>query len=285
MVCAHNEEDYITACLRAILEQTATPSLIILIADRCTDGTVAIAKAQLAKTRSLIIEKNHNSWKNPISENLQLGLNKATGEALVIVDADMTIPPNFLSVLLPQLKRYGSVSAVVCSDPRPSLLNRLVAIWERSYRFSPLGDQPRGGARVVSLAALTKAGGFRDVYAWETDLDIRLRKLGFKVRLDRRVRVLHRRKMTITHSISYQINAGKARRELGVSPLRTLLHSIIRLRPFVIYGYLTSKQPAPAQVSVSSRLRTRTGEARPCDSNGDFRPSILSVAFGLGESS
>ena|SRR5437867_10594133 len=66
----------------------------------------------------------------------------------------------------------------------------------------------------------------------ETDLDLRLRKAGFKVKLDKGAIALHRRRMTLAKSIAYQIQAGRARKELGISPVRTLLHSIIRTRPF-----------------------------------------------------
>jgi GT2 family glycosyltransferase len=88
------------------------------------------------------------------------------------------------------------------------------------------------------MKPLRLVGGFKDVYAWESDLDARLRKAGFKVKLDRNVSVLHRRKMTVTRSVAYQLQAGRARKELHVSPLRTLLHSVVRLRPFVMVGYL-----------------------------------------------
>ncbi len=214
------------------------------MADTCTDGTVDIARGQLANVESLIIEKNQSSWKNSISENLQLALNKAVGDALVVVDADMTLPKDFLEVLLPQLNTYACISALVRTDPTCGMLNRLVATWEVTYRFSPLGQQPRGGARVISLKTLKAIGGFRDVYAWDSDLDARFRKSAFKIRLDRSVAVLHRRKMTLNRSIEYQIQAGKARRELGVSPLLTLLHSLSRLRPFVIYGYFRGRLPS-----------------------------------------
>ena len=239
VVCAHNEESYVEDCLRSILRQSLRSSLIIVVADRCTDRTVDVVRGQLANTDSVIIEKNQSSWRNSISENLELALSKAVGDALVVVDADMTVPPDFLETLVPQLKTYASVSALVRTDPTRSLLNRLVSAWELTYRFTPLGQQPRGGARVISLSALKTVRGFRDVYAWESDLDNRLRKAGFKVKLDATVTVLHRRKMSLAHSIAYQIKAGKARRELGISPLRTLFHSLVRLRPFVMYGYLS----------------------------------------------
>lgn len=185
----------------------------------------------------MIVEKNFQAWKNSISENLQIGFEKATGDALVIVDADMILGPKFFENILPELNNFAVVSALVRTDPSGGGLNRLVSMWERSYAFAPLGEQPRGGARAIAMAALSALGGFRDVYAWESDLDNRLRKMGLKVKLDRSVSVLHRRKMTFARSIEYQKQAGRARRELGVSPLRTILHSLIRLRPFVLVGY------------------------------------------------
>jgi GT2 family glycosyltransferase len=189
----------------------------------------------------LILEKERSSWQNNISENLQLGLEKATGVALVVVDADMVVPERFLEALLSELDSLAAVSALVRTDPARGLLNRLVAAWELTYAFTPLGEQPRGGARAIAVKPLKLVGGFRDVYAWESDLDTRLRKAGFKVKLDRSVSVLHRRKMTVARSVAYQIQAGRARKELHVSPLRTLLHSIVRLRPFVVVGYLSGK--------------------------------------------
>ena len=91
---------------------------------------------------------------------------------------------------------------------------------------------------MISTQDLEAIGGFRDVIAWDSDIDMRLRKSGFKVRLDTGFSVLHRRKMSLRRSVSYQIRSGRARRELGVSLTRTFLHSLFRLRPFVVWGYL-----------------------------------------------
>jgi glycosyltransferase involved in cell wall biosynthesis len=238
IVCAHNEESYIQDCLRSLIQQTYRPDFVVVVADRCTDRTVTIAKDELKNQRSSILEKKRATWANSISENLQMGLKEAKGDALVVVDADIIIPPNLLASLLPQLEQYAVVSPVVRTDSSQGTLNRLVSLWERTYAIAPLGDQPRGGTRAISINALNSVGGFRDVYAWESDLDKRLRGAGFRLKIDRSLRVIHRRKMTVRHSISYQIQAGRARKELHVSLFRTLLHSIIRLRPFVVVGYL-----------------------------------------------
>ena len=237
LICAHNEESYIRKSLEGILRQSIPPARIILVADRCTDNTVALSKKMLPK-ESLIIEKRKSLWKNSYAENLEIGRKNAVGEVLAIVDADILVPSLFLEKTSSSCPEWASVSALVRTDPSQGVLNRLVSFWERSYLFTPLGREARGGARSISIRALAKVEGFRDVIAPDTDLDIRLRKHGGKVKMDTSLVALHLRKMSLVRSVFYQIRAGEARRQLGVSPLRTLLHSIARLRPFVLYGYL-----------------------------------------------
>jgi GT2 family glycosyltransferase len=190
---------------------------------------------------SLVIEKRKSLWKNSYAENLEIGRKNAVGEVLAIVDADMLVPSLFLEKTSSSCPEWASVSALVRTDPSQGWMNQLVSFWERSYLFTPLGREARGGARSISIRALAKVEGFRDVIAPDTDLDIRLRKRGEKVKMDTSLVALHLRKMTLVRSAFYQIKAGEARRQLGVSPLRTLLHSIARLRPFVLYGYLKTR--------------------------------------------
>jgi glycosyltransferase involved in cell wall biosynthesis len=208
-----------------------------LVADRCTDDTVVISR-QLLPKNSIIIEKLEVQWQNSYAENLEIGRKKATGDVLAIVDADILIPPPFLERTSASYPDWASVSALVRTDPSRGLLNKLVSFWERSYLITPLGREARGGARAVSTGALTIVGGFHDVMAPDTDLDMRLKHHGARVKMDTGLVALHLRKMSLSRSVSYQIKAGEARWQLGVSPLRTLLHSIVRIRPFVLYGYL-----------------------------------------------
>ena len=237
-VCALNEEQYVEDCLASILAQTLSPSLVIVVVDRSNDKTEEMSRSILSGTKSLIIVKSQKRWRNSISENLEMARETAVGDAFVIVDADMVLPLDFLERLLPQLERFASVSAVAVTDPSPGFLNALVFAWEKTHRFAPLGAQPRGGCRAVDMRALNELGGFRDVISWDTDLDFRFLSSGYLVKLDRRVKVLHKRKMTLQSSIAYQMAAGEARRELGVGMFRTILHAIFRLRPFVVCGYV-----------------------------------------------
>ena len=243
LICAHNEESYIRKSLEGVLRQSIPPARIILVADRCTDKTVAMSKNMLPRN-SIIIGKRELLWKNSYAENLEIGRKNAIGDVLAIVDADILVPPLFIEKTSASCLDWASVSALVRTDPSQGLMNKLVSFWERSYLFAPLGREARGGARSISMRALAKAGGFRDVIAPDTDLDIRLKQHGERVKMDTSVVALHLRKMSLVRSVFYQIRAGEARRQLGVSPLRTLLHSVARLRPFVLYGYIKAKSDA-----------------------------------------
>ena len=237
LICAHNEESYVRKSIEGILRQSTPPTQIILVADRCSDETVALSKAVLPRN-SIVIEKRKSAWKNSYAENLEIGRKNAVGAILAIVDADILVPPLFLQKTSASCLEWASISALVRTDPSQGLMNHLVSLWERSYLFTPLGREARGGARSISMKALAKVGGFRDVIAPDTDLDIRLKKHGEKTKMDASLIALHLRKMSLVRSVFYQIKAGEARRQLGVSPVRTLLHSVVRLRPFVLYGYL-----------------------------------------------
>jgi len=243
LICAHNEESHIRKSLEGILLQSIPPAQIILVADRCTDKTVAMSKNMLPRN-SIIVEKRKLLWKNSYAENLEIGRKNAVGQVLAIVDADILVPRLFLEKTSVSCLEFASVSALVRTDPSQGLMNQLVSLWERSYLFTPLGREARGGARSISMRALEEAGGFRDVIAPDTDLDIRLKQQGERVKMDTSLVALHLRKMSLVRSVFYQIRAGEARRQLGVSPLRTLLHSIVRLRPFVFYGYIKADPDA-----------------------------------------
>ena len=236
VICAHNEEKDIKECLEGVLAQTCRPQKVIIVADRCSDRTVEISKEILPS--SLIIEKTTPKWKNSYAENLEMGRKSAVGDFLAIIDADISVPPRFLEILASNEDKYASKSALVRTDPRKGRLNRLVSYWETTYLLTPLGREPRGGARVISTSALDEIGGFHDVMAPDTDIDLRFARISKKVFMDTSVIAFHLREMSVKDSIRNQKMAGQKRRELGVSFSRTLLHCVVRLRPFVLIGYL-----------------------------------------------
>lgn len=235
IVAAHNEEKYITRTLTALRSSLANyEHEIIVVCDRCDDRTPEIGR----RLGDKVILKNEKKWENSYAENLAIGLAESSGDYVAIVDADMVVEEQYFTKVLDAFKdpEVVSVSGRAVTESS-TLFNRLYSFWEKTYDLFGL-RRPRGGIRVFRAEILRRTG-FRDVIAPDTDLDLRMP--GIKTYLDSALSH-HVREITLRKCIQGQINSGKARKQLGISFTRTLLHSIVRLRPFVIFGYIVSKE-------------------------------------------
>jgi len=235
IVAAHNEEKYILRCLDAIGRASEDIAHeIIVVCDRCTDRTTDEAKRFMVR----IIEKSHARWRNSYAENLEIGLGEAHGEFVAVVDADILIEPEYFRKALAVFNgEISSVSGRVITEPSTAF-NRLYSLWERTYDVLGAGRTPRGGNRVYRGEKLREVR-FTDVIAPDTDVDLRMR--GKRIYLSDAISY-HMRELTVGKCIRGQLNSGRARRQLHMPFWRTLLHSLVRLRPFVIIGYIAAKR-------------------------------------------
>ena len=233
--CAHNEEDYVGKSIPSILNALKDVSgEVLLVADRCTDNTVDIA----SKYDVIVIEKNWKKWKNSYAESLQTGYLEARGKYVSIIDADIAVPVNLFSDLLPMIRGdVASTAADVVTYP-DTFWNRLIYAWEKTYILAPFGKEPRGAARLILKSMLDKFGGFGDAAAPDTNLDMHLAKNGFKSVSTSAIKTYHLRHLSLGKMISGQINSGRARYSLGISLKRTIGHSVLRFRPLILSGWL-----------------------------------------------
>lgn len=236
--CAHNEEDYINKSFPLVLKALEKfPSEVLFVADRCTDRTVEFAR----RYDVTVIEKTWKNWENSYAEALQTGFLKAKGKYVSIVDADIAVPLNFFSALMPQLSGdVASVAADVVTYP-DTFWNRAFFAWEKTYRIAPLGKEPHGAARLILKSVMDKFGGFGDVPAPDTYLDMCLEKEGYKSVADLTVKTFHLRRLSPGKMVNGQVTCGRARYALGVSFKRTLGHSLLRVRPLILKGWITER--------------------------------------------
>ncbi|MEM0488827.1 MAG: glycosyltransferase [Nitrososphaerota archaeon] len=238
-MCAHNEEKYVGKCLAGVEKALrGVDGEVIFVADRCTDNTVNIA---MNFNVSKLVNKTWRRWNNSYAESLQVGFLNSSGKYVSIVDADILIPENFFDEMLPLIKgNIASVSAKVETYPS-TLLNSIINIWEKTHNVTPFLREPRGAARIIRREILHKIGGFKDTPAPDTDIDIRLRKAGYQSVYNHRTSVWHLRENTLSKVVSRQLSSGAARYNLKIGFMRTLAHSVFRLRPLVIYGWFIEK--------------------------------------------
>lgn len=96
IIPAHNEEEYIEACLHSIKKQKYKDYEIIVVCDSCTDNTKKVAQKYTKKVYE-IKKKNVSAARN-------YGARKAAGETLVFLDADCVIAANLLSEIESTIK-------------------------------------------------------------------------------------------------------------------------------------------------------------------------------------
>ncbi len=89
IVCAHNEEQFVAACLHSLLAQSRPPDEVLLINNASRDGTGAVARAipgvrVIDETRKGLVVARER------------GRLEARGDLLVYVDADCRAPLTWL---------------------------------------------------------------------------------------------------------------------------------------------------------------------------------------------
>ena len=233
----HNEAEYLDDSLQALKQIENQIGELVVILDRCTDNSKEFVDKYFSNAK--VIEKKTFLWKNSYAENLQIGYKSSMGDVICIHDADIRSPPELFDKLLNELKGdVKSVSPAIYTYKGASIINFIYHYWEKSRSIAPLGEEPRGGVRLIMRDCLDNIGGFRDVIAPDTQLDIDLRQLKYRSILCKNVVCLHLRKISVRKSVDNQIISGKMRRQMAMPFWRVFGHALIRLRPFVLYGYL-----------------------------------------------
>jgi biofilm PGA synthesis N-glycosyltransferase PgaC len=93
LIPAHNEEASIGATVQALLRQERIPDRIVVIADNCTDETIAVA-ASLRHPALVVTETRNNRDKKCGGLNAAWRRYGLDADIVVCLDADTVLPPN-----------------------------------------------------------------------------------------------------------------------------------------------------------------------------------------------
>jgi glycosyltransferase involved in cell wall biosynthesis len=165
IVCAHNEAQYLAACLHSLLAQSRFPDEILVINNASTDATRAVAE-QIPHVR--VVDEPRKG----LVVARETGRQWATGEVLVYLDADCRAPLTWLERVERRFTRDPDLIAL--SGPYRfydwDLCGRLLI---RVYDFTlapatqllvkyilRIGTIFYGGNFAVRAEALERIGGF-----------------------------------------------------------------------------------------------------------------------------
>ncbi len=111
VIPCYNEENNIENIVRKVLESPIKNKEIIVVNDRSTDGTPQILEEKIKPLVSKIIDHEENQGKGAA---LRTGFRAATGDVVIVQDADMEYDPNeYPKVVMPIIEGkcdvcYGS---------------------------------------------------------------------------------------------------------------------------------------------------------------------------------
>jgi glycosyltransferase involved in cell wall biosynthesis len=192
VIPTYNEEGDIGDTLRCALAQQLPVHEIIVVDGGSTDATVArVRRSVVPGARIEIVEEGR---RRGVSAARNEGIRRATGDIVVILNADVLLPPDFLERLTPL---YAAGADVVSVDSRVAntdcIPGRYIdAVHRANYGAANVGwSEGFSCRREAALAAafpeeIPGAGG-EDVEFLD-----RLRRLGYRWQVDYSICVEHR---------------------------------------------------------------------------------------------
>lgn len=160
IIAANNEEDYIGACLMAVLEQTGVAGglQVVVVANACVDQTVAVTQSfhEAFSARGWTLEVVETATPGKLNA-LRLGEQAATGGILVYLDADVRCDP----LLLGQLQSVLAIDAPRYATGTLRIARAKSWITRQYARFWAKLPFVKGGAVGAGLFALNRAGRAR----------------------------------------------------------------------------------------------------------------------------
>ncbi|MGO9163325.1 MAG: glycosyltransferase [Streptosporangiaceae bacterium] len=164
LIPAHNEADRIAAAINGLHAQIRRPDKIIVLADNCTDATVAVAR----KCGALTLESLGNSHKKAgaLNQALALLLPRLGPEDMILVqDADTVLVPRFVSAARKVLLNgAGACGGVFYGEEGGGLLGLLQRA--EFARYARQLHRSSGRARVLTgTATMFTTGALRSLLA------------------------------------------------------------------------------------------------------------------------
>ena len=109
VIAARNVEDFLGATIESVLRQTMTDLALIIVLDRCTDGSLAVAGRYAGDPRVEIIEAEAGG----VSAARNIGLERVRGPYVLFLDGDDLLADDALDAFLQGFSANPGAVAVV----------------------------------------------------------------------------------------------------------------------------------------------------------------------------
>jgi GT2 family glycosyltransferase len=204
IVPAYNSAADLGECLRAIHAAAVAPLEVIVVDDASTDGTAAVAEEAGARVIRCEVNGGPASARNR-------GAAVACGDVLLFIDSDVAIAPDVPTRVRDTFAAEPDVAAIFGSYDATPRAPGVVSQWRNLLHHyvhqhgAPEAFTFWAGCGAVQKAAFDAVGGFDPRPAWhfieDIELGHRLRRAGFRIRLDKDMQATHLKRWTLSGMI------------------------------------------------------------------------------------
>lgn len=176
VIPAHNEEKLLGACLGSVaaaVSRVAINAVVVLVLDRCSDGSAAIARSFASTMPMIVVEGVFPSMgcvRDAGVSHARRHFASLPTEAVWVAntDADTTVPSTWLEQQ--QARADTGVDLLLGTvEPGPASpgQDRALELWFNEHELREGHSHVHGANLGIRLSELDRVGGFRDVRVGE----------------------------------------------------------------------------------------------------------------------
>jgi len=194
VINVYNEEENIEDCLESLREQSLSDFELVVVDDGSTDDTMKIVEEFRDDFDMKELFFSHKG----LRESRKRGVEEASGDIVVIVDADEVLQKDFLENLLKPFddERVGAVGGRLRSEGEGWVTRAYGSLNEAFYELRTDGEEVdwiQGGCAAYRKEALEEVGGLVEGKVSEDkDISWKLKDGGWRVVLKEEAVALHK---------------------------------------------------------------------------------------------
>lgn len=217
IVPVYKRNDELTELFDSLVAQTDRDFEVLVLEAPSTDDATALCSRYADRLN--IVHRIDDSSR---SARRNLGIEMASGNYCLLFDSDVILPPDYITIV-----RKALTSDYVDCFGGPDSADESFSDIQKAVNYAMTSIMTTGGIRGgmkrvdkflprafntgFSKVVYQTVGGYREMIGEDTDLSMRIREGGFKVRLIPEAVVVHKRRVTLQKFFRQVYTFGKAR--------------------------------------------------------------------------
>jgi glycosyltransferase involved in cell wall biosynthesis len=241
VIPSHNEEEFIGLTLQSLVEQTVSPTKVVVVNDNSTDATAAIVSDFASKYPFIsLVNKTSDAIHLPgskVIQAFQTGFETLDEnyDLIVKADADLIFPSNYFETIISHFQ----------SDAKIGMAGGFAYI-EKNGEFilENLTDKDhiRGAFKAYRKETFKQIGGLKPAMGWDTVDELLCKYYDWKVVTDATLKVKHLKPTGANYNKTARYKQGEAFYTLGYGFLITAIASaklaLMKKKPLLFLDYI-----------------------------------------------